>query len=81
MGLEFQYPRHSLSFKELIVPKGRSVKLIMSSNDVIHSFYVPAFRIKRDVLPERYTVLWFKATRTGSADILMGCQTLTGPPR
>jgi len=68
-GWEFQYPRHSLSFKELIVPKGKPVKLIMSSRDVIHSFFVPAFRVKRDVLPGRYTVMWFKPTRTGSFDI------------
>jgi cytochrome c oxidase subunit 2 len=68
-GWEFQYPRHSVSQKELVVPIHRPVKLIMSSKDVIHSFYVPAFRIKRDVLPERYTVLWFKATKLGTFDV------------
>ena len=50
---------------ELHVPVGRDVKLIMTSQDVIHSFFVPAFRIKQDVLPGRYTVAWFRATKPG----------------
>jgi cytochrome c oxidase subunit 2 len=50
---------------ELHVPVGRPVELIMTSQDVIHSFFVPAFRIKQDVLPGRYTSLWFTATRLG----------------
>lgn len=50
---------------ELHVPVGRAVNLVMSSEDVIHSFYVPAFRVKADVLPGRYTHLWFKATQPG----------------
>jgi cytochrome c oxidase subunit 2 len=50
---------------ELHVPVGRDVKLIMTSQDVIHSFYIPAFRIKQDVLPGRYTVEWFHATKPG----------------
>lgn len=48
------------------VPTGRAVKLTMISQDVIHSFYVPAFRIKADVLPGRYTTLWFQATQPGA---------------
>src|SRR5437660_9459521 len=51
---------------ELHVPVGRDVKLIMTSQDVIHSFFVPAFRIKQDVLPGRYTVAWFHATKPGT---------------
>jgi cytochrome c oxidase subunit 2 len=51
---------------ELHVPVGRDVKLIMTSQDVIHSFYVPAFRMKQDVLPGRYTVEWFRATKPGT---------------
>jgi cytochrome c oxidase subunit 2 len=47
------------------VPVGRDVKLIMTSQDVIHSFYIPAFRIKQDVLPGRYSTAWFRATRPG----------------
>jgi cytochrome c oxidase subunit 2 len=50
---------------ELHVPVGRDVKMIMTSQDVIHSFYVPAFRIKQDVLPGRYTTAWFRATKPG----------------
>jgi cytochrome c oxidase subunit 2 len=50
---------------ELHVPVDEAVKLTMISEDVIHSFYVPAFRIKQDVLPGRYTTTWFHATRPG----------------
>jgi cytochrome c oxidase subunit 2 len=51
---------------ELHVPVGRDVKLIMTSQDAIHSFFVPAFRMKQDVLPGRYTVAWFRATKPGT---------------
>jgi cytochrome c oxidase subunit 2 len=50
----------------LHIPVGRDVKLIMTSQDVIHSFYVPAFRVKQDVVPGRYTTMWFKATKPGT---------------
>jgi cytochrome c oxidase subunit II len=50
---------------ELHVPVGRPVKLIMGSEDVIHSFFVPDFRVKADVVPGRYNTLWFTATRPG----------------
>jgi len=50
----------------LHVPVNRPVKLTMTSEDVIHSFYVPAFRIKQDVLPGRYTTTWFEATKVGA---------------
>ncbi|MBZ5527364.1 MAG: cytochrome c oxidase subunit II [Acidobacteriia bacterium] len=50
---------------ELHVPVGRNVKLIMASEDVIHDFSIPNFRIKMDVVPGRYTTLWFRATKTG----------------
>jgi len=50
---------------ELHVPVGRPVRLIMGSEDVIHSFYIPAFRVKADVVPGRYNTLWFQATRPG----------------
>src|SRR5712691_642715 len=51
---------------ELHVPVGRDVKMILTTQDVIHSFYVPAFRIKQDVLPGRYTTFWFHATKSGT---------------
>ena len=63
---EFRYKSGRKSIKELYVPVGEDVKLIMTSRDVIHSFFVPAFRIKQDVVPGKYTALWFKATKTGS---------------
>jgi cytochrome c oxidase subunit II len=51
---------------ELHVPVGRPVKLIMGSEDVIHSFFIPAFRVKADVIPGRYNTLWFEATKPGT---------------
>jgi cytochrome c oxidase subunit 2 len=50
---------------ELHVPVGRPVKLIMGSEDVIHSFFIPAFRTKADVIPGRYNTMWFTATKPG----------------
>jgi len=50
---------------ELHVPLGRAVRLTMTSEDVIHSFFVPAFRVKADVVPGRYTTVWFEPTRPG----------------
>ena len=50
---------------ELHVPLGRPVKLIMTSEDVIHDFFIPAFRVKADVIPGRYTTIWFEPTKPG----------------
>ena len=50
---------------ELHVPMGRPVKLTMTSEDVIHSFFIPAFRVKQDVVPGRYSTLWFQPTKPG----------------
>jgi cytochrome c oxidase subunit 2 len=63
---------------ELHVPVGRDIKLVMISQDVIHSFFVPAFRIKQDVLPGRYTQLWFRATQAGTYNLFCAeyCGTL-----
>lgn len=60
-----QHPGGQREINELHVPQGRPVRLNLTSQDVIHSFYVPAFRIKQDALPGRFTVVWFEATRTG----------------
>lgn len=60
-----QSPAGVREINALHVPLGRPVRLVMISQDVIHSFYVPAFRIKQDVLPGRYTSAWFTATRVG----------------
>ena len=61
-----QHPEGQSEIDELHIPAGRPVKLVMTSQDVIHDFFVPAFRVKKDVLPGRYTTLWFKATKPGS---------------
>jgi len=61
-----QHPEGQSEINELHVPAQRPVKLVMTSQDVIHDFFVPAFRVKKDVLPGRYTTVWFEATRPGS---------------
>jgi cytochrome c oxidase subunit 2 len=62
---KLQHPDGHREINELHVPVGRTVKLTMTSEDVIHSFFVPAFRIKKDVVPGRYTTAWFQATKAG----------------
>lgn len=66
---EFHYDTGHVSVNELHVPVDRPVKLVMMSDDVLHSFYVPDFRIKMDVLPNRYSSLWFEATDLGESVI------------
>lgn len=66
---QFDYANGISSTNKLVVPVDQPVKLIMSSEDVIHSFFVPNFRIKQDVLPNRYTTTWFEATRTGQHNL------------
>jgi cytochrome c oxidase subunit 2 len=61
-----QHPNGRREIDELHVPMGEAVKLVMTSQDVIHSFFIPAFRVKQDVLPGRYTSLWFRATKAGT---------------
>jgi cytochrome c oxidase subunit 2 len=63
---KFQHPEGNREINQLHVPLGQPIKMIMTSEDVIHSFYVPAFRMKQDVLPGRYTTTWFKADRAGT---------------
>jgi cytochrome c oxidase subunit 2 len=62
---KFQHLDGQREINELHVPVGRNVKLITTSEDVIHDFFVPAFRIKADVLPGRYVNIWFNATKPG----------------
>jgi cytochrome c oxidase subunit II len=62
---KFQHLDGQREINELHVPVGRPVKLIMTSEDVIHDVFVPAFRIKADVIPGRYTNLWFQPTKPG----------------
>ena len=63
---KLQHQEGPREIDELHVPVGRDIKLIMTSQDVIHSFFIPAFRIKQDVLPGRYTTVWFHPTKAGT---------------
>ncbi len=60
-----QHPNGQQEINDLHIPVGETIEMKMISEDVIHSFYIPDFRIKQDVLPGRYTYVWFKPTRVG----------------
>ena len=62
---KFEHAEGAREINELHVPVDRAVKVTLTSQDVIHSFFVPAFRVKGDVLPGRYTTVWFRATQPG----------------
>jgi cytochrome c oxidase subunit II len=62
---KFQHMTGQREINELHVPVGTKVKLNMTTEDVLHSFFVPAFRAKMDVVPGRHTIMWFEATKTG----------------
>jgi len=62
---KFQHPTGQREINELHIPVGQKIKLIMTTEDVIHSLYIPAFRTKADTVPGRYTTLWFEATKPG----------------
>ena len=62
---KIQYPEGQREINELHIPVGRPVKVTLASEDVIHSFFVPAFRVKQDDVPGRYNSLWFNATKPG----------------
>ena len=70
-GWNFQYVTESgvVNSNTLYVPNDRPIKLILQSSDVIHSFYVPAFRIKKDCVPGRYNQTWFMPTKNGEFDL------------
>jgi cytochrome c oxidase subunit 2 len=67
---KFQHPTGQREINELHVPTGRPIKFKMISEDVIHSLYFPALRVKHDVLPGYYTSLWFQADKTGVYHLL-----------
>jgi cytochrome c oxidase subunit 2 len=67
---KFAYPEGASSISTLYVPAGRPVKLVLTSRDVIHSFFVPDFRVKQDVVPGRITTLWFEVKEPGRHEIL-----------
>ncbi|MES2788669.1 MAG: cytochrome c oxidase subunit II [Planctomycetota bacterium] len=62
---KFQHPNGRSEINDLHVPLNQPVKINMISEDVIHSLYIPAFRVKQDVLPGRYTSIWFEASKVG----------------
>jgi cytochrome c oxidase subunit 2 len=68
---EFKYdtPTGVGNSKDLIVPVGQPIKLVMTSRDVLHDLYIPHFRVKTDIIPNRYTSLWFEATEVGTYDL------------
>lgn len=66
---KFQHQEGQREINELHIPVGRRVKLTMTTEDTLHSFFVPAFRAKLDVVPGRYSVLWFEPTKVGRYEL------------
>lgn len=66
----FSYPGAEDSDSKLHVPIGRDVRILIESRDVLHSLFIPAFRVKQDAVPGRYTDLWFRATKAGKFPIM-----------
>jgi len=67
-GLEYSSPGEG-QLPEMHIPVNTPIRAVLSSNDVIHSFYIPAFRVKKDVVPGRFNRMWFEATDIGTYDI------------
>lgn len=67
---KFHHEQGNREINELHVPLGKPISLLMTSQDAIHSFYVPAFRVKQDVVPGKYTATWFVPTKTGRFPLL-----------
>jgi cytochrome c oxidase subunit II len=65
---QFEHPNGAIEGDTLTVPADRPVQLVMTSTDVLHAMFIPAFRVKQDVVPGRYATLWFEATRPGEYD-------------
>lgn len=73
---EFHYPAQNVNSAELLLPKGKRVRISITSEDVIHALWIPAFRLKQDALPGRVTTLYVTPTVTGTYDIV--CAELCG---
>ncbi|MEC7822320.1 MAG: cytochrome c oxidase subunit II [Candidatus Neomarinimicrobiota bacterium] len=65
----FDYPEGGSTLNELVVPVETPIKIVLSSTDVLHSFYIPVMRSKMDALPNRYNIMWFDANQTGEYEI------------
>jgi cytochrome c oxidase subunit 2 len=68
-GWRFEHRDGTKELNELHLPEGKKIKLIMTSEDVIHSFFIPDFRVKSDLPPGRYTTLWFEPKGTGTHQV------------
>jgi len=66
---KIQHPEGNREINTFHMPVNRPIEIVLTSEDVIHSFFIPAFRIKRDAVPGRYNSAWFEATETGEFDI------------
>ncbi len=75
---KFQHPEGQREINELHVPAGRPIKIVLTSEDVIHSFFVPDFRVHMDVLPGRYTSVWFQAVGDGTGEHHLFCSQYCG---
>jgi cytochrome c oxidase subunit 2 len=73
---EFYYPEQKVNSGELILPKGKRARISITSEDVVHSFWVPAFRLKQDALPGRVSTLYVTPVVTGEYDVV--CAELCG---
>lgn len=78
---KFAYADGGASLDVLYVPVGRPIRLLLTSRDVIHSFWVPAFRLKQDAVPGTYTSLWFEATSPGTYQVMCAQMCGTGHSR
>ncbi|MBX5480504.1 MAG: cytochrome c oxidase subunit II [Myxococcaceae bacterium] len=67
---KFAYPEGPNGVNTLHIPAHRPIRLLITSRDVIHSFYVPEFRVKQDAVPGRYAEIWFEATKPGTYQVL-----------
>ncbi len=65
----FEYYNGKKTLNELYVRQNRPVRMVMRADDVLHSFFIPDFRVKQDILPGRYTQLWFTPTKVGTFDL------------
>ena len=80
-SLDFTHPNGLIQTNELTVPAGRPIKLLMSSQDVIHSFYVPELRVQHDIVPGMYSTLWFEIPETtGAHPLIAFCGSYCGAP-
>lgn len=66
---EFEYPDGIRALNDLYIPVNKKIRMVMISDDVLHSFWVPEFRVKMDVLPNRYTDVWFESTIPGTYNL------------